>query len=211
MLKTGSLALPLMAGLFSPAQGATVKRALTAVDLSFMGDEISLERRAEWSDTAPIPWRLRASSNFHRITVHHAGSFQESKASRDRVAYVLEGIMLDHRSRNYGDIGYHFVVDFAGRVWEGRSLAYEGAHTSGQNEGNVGVMLLGNFEEQDSPASQFESLERVVDRLRGRFRIKRHRVYGHRDLAQSLCPGKKLYQRIEGLRKGVKKPAGARG
>ena len=104
-------------------------------------------------------------------------------------------------------MGYHFVIDSVGRIWEARSLAYEGAHTSGQNEGNIGLMLLGNFEEQVPPAAQLQSLEHAVNRLRDRFRIKQHRVYGHRDLAQSLCPGKALYPLIKDLRTGLKKPA----
>ncbi len=202
MLKTSGMALPFMAGFLSSADGATAKRPLPVVDLDFLGKEMSLERRAEWSEMDPVPWRLRAASTYHRITVHHAGAFHEPDASRDRVAYILDGIMLEHRNRNYGDMGYHFVVDFAGRVWECRSLAYEGAHTSGQNEGNIGIMLLGNFEEQEPPADQLDALGLAVERLRDRYRIKQHRIYGHRDLAQSLCPGKKLYPSIEGLRQG---------
>ena len=96
----------------------------------------------------------------------------------------MEGVFASHTRRNYGDIGYHFVIDYAGTVWEGRSLAYEGAHVACQNERNIGVMLLGNFEEQAPSASQIATASRLLGLLQQRFRIKPHRIFGHRDLGQ---------------------------
>ena len=91
-------------------------------------------------------------------------------------------------------------MDYVGRVWEARSLAYEGAHVAGQNERNLGVMLLGNYEQQAPSVTQITSLEAVVQALRERYGIKRHRVYGHRDLGQSVCLGAHLYPHVEKLK-----------
>ena len=119
---------------------------------------------------------------------------------RNTVAYDLQAIQAGHLRRNYGDIGYHFVVDYAGCVWEGRSLEYEGAHVSHHNDGNIGVMLLGNFERQHPSERQLAGMRVLIAALQEDRRIARRRVYGHRDLGQSLCPGRHLYAHVVRLR-----------
>jgi len=200
VLTTGCLALPFLVGLPLSTRGATVKRKLPPVDLSFLDDKVDVVPRAKWAKTVPRPWRLREAGTFDRLTIHHTGSLVEPETSEERVASIIEGVLVGHRNRNYGDIGYHFIVDFAGRAWEGRSLAYEGAHTAGHNEGNIGVMLLGNFEEQAPGRDQLKAMQSLVTALREQYRVKRHRVYGHRDLSQSLCPGRQLYDVIVKLK-----------
>lgn len=196
-LKNGCLAALGLAA--SRAPGATAKRPLPPVDLDFLA-ELDVVRRAEWAEAPPRVWRLRPAGAFHRLTVHHAGTVVSYHTHRDVVACDVEGILAGHVRKNYGDIGYHFIVDYAGRVWEGRSLAYEGAHVCWENAGNIGVMLLGNFQEQKPSAAQIESLGKLAGLLRKRYGIKHHRVYGHRDLAHSLCPGAHLYPYVLKLR-----------
>jgi N-acetyl-anhydromuramyl-L-alanine amidase AmpD len=91
-------------------------------------------------------------------------------------------------------------LDYAGRVWEGRSLVYEGAHVVCQNERNIGIMLLGNFEAQSPSPAQRESVKRLIALLRERYKIKPHRVFGHCDLGHSVCPGRHLYAFVRGIR-----------
>ena len=179
---------------------STAKVTVPSVGLPFAHDGVTVVRRNDWAYVAPKPWRLRESSSFDRITVHHTGSTTYVETDRNAVAYALEGVLTAHLKRGFGDVGYHFIVDYAGRVWEGRSLAFEGAHVSAQNEGNIGVMLLGNFERQEPSAEQMATLGRVVTGLRETFTMKKHRLYGHRDLGQSCCPGRNLYPRVVSLR-----------
>ena len=200
LLKRGCLALPLWGGAAGWASAAIVKTELPSIDLAFLASHVDLVERSKWTTMAPDPWRLRHGGEFDRVTVHHAGSIMDQAAPWERVRLCIEGILADHRARNFGDIGYHFLIDFDGRVWEGRSLAYEGAHTSGQNQRNVGVMLLGNFEEQEPTPTQIKGLHAFINVIRDHFRIKQHRIYGHRDLGQSLCPGERLYAEILKLR-----------
>jgi hypothetical protein len=198
MLKGGVLAALGMQ--VARAGAAVVKHELPSPDLSDLAGRVTLVRRDAWTAIRPKPWRLRGATAYDRITVHHAGAVISRGLDRDAVRERIENVLLEHQNRNYGDIGYHFLVDFAGRVWEGRSLAYEGAHTLGQNERNVGIALLGNFEQQEPGREQLDALAGLVDGIRERYRIKRHRVYGHRDLAHSLCPGTRLYAEIVKLR-----------
>jgi hypothetical protein len=170
------------------------------VDLGFIQRELPLLRRSEWTDVLPKPWKLKVAEVFDRITVHHSGAGTNYHTSRGEVLRDLEGVIVSHLERNYGDIGYHFVIDYTGAVWEGRSLAYEGAHVEAQNERNLGIMALGNFEEQSPSAKQLEATDRLVALLRQRFKVKPHRVFGHRDLGHSVCPGRSLYAHVRQMR-----------
>jgi len=184
-------------------QGAIVKQPLPEFDLSFLGASIPLMRRDVWASQAPRAWLLREGGVFDRITIHHKGGRPSVSRVQNAVAAEIDGIGAGHLKRKFGDIAYHFIVDYAGRVWEGRSLAYEGAHVSCENDHNLGVLFLGNFEEQTPSTESIEVLSPLVSALRNRFGIKRHRLYGHRDLGSSLCPGEHLYPHVIALREGV--------
>lgn len=156
--------------------------------------------RVAWADRAPRLDRLHRADGFNRLTIHHTGTRSNFHTNRNAVHVDLDAIMTGHMNLNYGDIGYHFVIDYAGRVWEGRSLDYEGAHVGRHNRGNIGVMLLGNFERQAPAPTQVAAMVRLAEELRMRFAITRREVYGHRDLGHSLCPGRLLYPEVQKLK-----------
>lgn len=199
----GAAAVAPALAMYSRRAEASVPSRILApvpIDLSFIGRQLPLLKREEWNPVLPKPWKLKLAEIYDRITVHHSGAGPNFHTARNDVARDMEGVLVSHIQRNYGDIGYHFVVDYSGTVWEGRSLAYEGAHVVAQNERNIGVMLLGNFDTQSPSKEQVASLNRLVGLLRERFRVKPHRVFGHRDLGYSVCPGASLYAHIMRLR-----------
>ena len=149
--------------------------------------------RAAWTRAAPIYSRLGPTTPYERITIHHEGNRTNHNLALENVVQDLRQVWGAHRRLGYGDIGYHFIIDHAGRVWEGRSLQYQGAHVSGNNPGNLGVMLLGNFELQKPAPAQKATLLQLVTLLRKHYGIPRRQVYGHRDLDRTLCPGRHLY------------------
>ena len=68
-------------------------------------------------------------------------------------------IRRGHVNHNgWADIGYHFAVDRAGRVWSCRPLVWQGAHVKDRNEGNIGVLVLGNFEIERPTSAQLNAL-----------------------------------------------------
>jgi hypothetical protein len=101
--------------------------------------------------------------------------------------------------KGYADIGYHFVIDAAGQVYEGRQLDVRGAHTGGHNTGTVGIVLLGNFEEAQPTVAQLASLKTLVASLAGQYGITY--LAGHRDFQpdETVCPGRNLEVLLPGL------------
>ena len=195
-----ALALPTLCA--ERGQGAIVKQPLPPFDLEFVDGSIPMMRRGVWASQAPREWLLREGGAYDRITIHHKGGHPSVSRIQNAVAAEIDAISAGHLQRKFGDIAYHFVVDYAGRVWEGRSLAYEGAHVSCENAHNLGILVLGNFQKQTPSVESVEVLALLISDLRSRFGIKRHRIFGHRDLGASVCPGDQLYPYVVTLREG---------
>ena len=123
-------------------------------------------------------------------------------SNRQDVASRIDLIRQSHHSNGWGDIGYHYIVDPFGQVWEGRPLMYQGAHVKDQNVRNLGVLALGNFESQRPTSAQVSTLERfLVYQMRAN-RVPVTRVQTHRELASTLCPGRNMQYAMNQLRGG---------
>ncbi len=164
-----------------------------AAFLQTLAAQLPFYPHSAWTRVAPISARLDPAEPYYRITIHHEGNRVNYNRALPDVARDLRLDQAVHRRRGYGDIGYHFMIDYAGRVWEGRSLKYLGAHVSSRNPGNIGIVLLGNFEIQKPSAAQQSALVKLVAACRKFYAISRRRIYGHRNLDATLCPGKNLY------------------
>lgn len=139
------------------------------------------------------------------VTVHHDGLDRlESGTAEAAMADRIELYRVGHRARGWGDIGYHFVIDRSGAVWEARSLRYQGAHVKDRNEGNVGVLVMGNFEVQTPTRAQMSSLQTHLYAVCAYFTVPWTRVFSHREWpgAQTLCPGRNLQREFVTLRNG---------
>ena len=101
--------------------------------------------------------------------------------------------------KGFADIGYNFVIDEAGQIYEGRSLAVRGAHTGGHNTGTIGIVLLGNFEETEPLEEQLMTLKKLARCLSDEYAITH--LAGHRDFQPgvTVCPGENLEVLLPGL------------
>ena len=162
-----------------------------------------IKPRAMWTREGPSSTDLNRMTPIQAITIHHDAKYNTGRTASDTKAR-LESIRRYHRSIPWADIGYHYIIDRQGAVWEGRSLAYQGAHVEFQNEGNIGVMLLGNFEQQQPTRAQVAALQRHVVLLRRQFKVPGNKVMTHREWpsASTLCPGRALQARIDQMRAG---------
>ena len=104
--------------------------------------------------------------------------------------------------RGFADIAYHFLIDAEGTIYEGRELNVRGAHVQGFNTGSVGIVLLGNFNEEQPGEDQLSSLRSLVDYLRYNYEIRY--LAGHKDYPDQSpdgteCPGDHLYPLLSDL------------
>lgn len=144
-----------------------------------------------------------------RISVHHTEALQAF--SKDDAANEMRVIQSFHQhGRGWIDIGYHFVIDGSGRIWEGRPLGVIGAHVKDKNDGNVGISLMGDFgapHNNHPSTAQIDSLVALMRWLTYAYAIPVDRIKGHRDQEDTSCPGDILYAQLPAIRARVAAPA----
>ena len=186
--------------------------------------------RSSWGASRCRPRTTPAYGSVKAAYVHHTVSLNGYSASR--AASMVLGICLFHRNANgWNDIGYGFLVDRYGRVFEGRRGGLDapviGAHAGGFNAESTGVAVLGNFSGAPPTRAAMGSLARLLAwklsihgvpargrvtvtslggpsaRWRHGTRVKVNRISGHRDVDLTSCPGAALYARLPALRRRV--------
>ncbi|MGH9266791.1 MAG: N-acetylmuramoyl-L-alanine amidase, partial [Acidimicrobiales bacterium] len=184
--------------------------------------------RAEWGADESLRNGTPEYAPVGRFSIHHTVT-----ASADpNPAATLRAILAYHVVANgWQDIGYNFLVDAQGRVYEGRharsyrlgeeptGLALDGqgvvgAHTLGNNTGTVGVALLGTYSSTAPATAAMRSLERLLAWSADRHGIDplgvtqwttgtHPTIVGHRDAVATACPGDLLYAALPAVRREV--------
>lgn len=176
--------------------------------------ELVVQPRASWQAHPPELGNLTSMGKIHRLTVHHSAMyFRDTRPAT--CAAQIQKIQRDHMgNRDYGDIGYHYLIDPSGRIWQGRELRYQGAHASGNhNVGNVGICLLGNFirgrDGHGPTAAQVRSLRQLTAAVVQRYGIGADAIYSHSDFKATDCPGPLLQPVVDQLVRDMHKRGAA--
>jgi len=110
--------------------------------------------------------------------------------------------------QNFADVGYHYVIDTNGAIYEGRPLGIEGQHVELFNAANLGIVVAGDFESRpanlfspDTPTTaQLSALDDLVDVLAARFGIRSVWTHLERKLQSGAgateCPGAELIPHV---------------
>jgi hypothetical protein len=169
--------------------------------------------------------------------VHHTENPNGYTAGQ--VPAMLRAIYYFHRNVNgWNDIGYNFVVDLYGRIFEARAGGIDepvvGAHAGGYNLYSSGVAVLGSFSGTPISSAARGALERllawklslhgtpctgrvtvrvnpagaVYSKYPADARVSLPRLAGHRDADSTDCPGNALYGELGGIRSRVRRLAG---
>jgi len=160
--------------------------------------DFEILERSTWHAQAPKRSRLTTNRRpWTRITVHHSALPSLQLRSLGASSEEVRDIQTVHmRDKDFGDIGYHFLIDPTGRIYKGRDLGYQGAHAGGaggaNNVGNIGICLLGDFDNERPDPRALASLEELLGALRSRHGIAAGRVKGHQDYKATQCPGRNL-------------------
>ena len=165
--------------------------------------------------------KIRGKSSLHYGDVHAGFVHHTVNANgytRREVPGILRSIYAYHvKSRGWSDIGYNYLIDRFGRIWEGRyggvDRAVVGAHTLGYNDDSFAASAIGNYQiTKPSPAmiQAYATLFAWKLSLHGVDAASTHQwvtkkwfeaINGHRDAAPTLCPGQYLYNKIPKIRR----------
>jgi hypothetical protein len=160
--------------------------------------------------------------------VHH--TVTANSYTRAQSAAIVRGIEIYHvKGNGWNDIGYNFLVDKYGQVFEGRYGGVDrnvvGAHSQGFNTGSVGVAVIGTYNSVRISSAAKSALEqllawrldvahvdplasvKVVSGGNSKFRAGRtvalRAISGHRDTYSTECPGNALYGQLPGIASAV--------
>lgn len=180
-----------------------------------------LVTRAEWNAAdfigTPVPL---SSSAYTNMTFHHAAGFRATTLE-EGLAQVKAIQDFHQNGRGWSDIGYQFVVDRGGNVYQGRpfldgSTTLEeipelslGAHVGGFNTGNIGICLLGCYHPPEGSNCQDQITDEALESYVTMFAyfgeaydipINDQSLGGHRDFSQTACPGDSNYALLPDIR-----------
>jgi hypothetical protein len=132
-------------------------------------------------------------SVLNTIVVHHSATAYSSPNE-------IQALHMD--GRGFADVAYHFMITTDGTIYEGREIDIRGAHVQSFNTGSVGIVLLGNFNEDQPTETQLTSLRALVDYLSYAYEIKYlagHKDYPNQSPDGTECPGDNLYPLLIGM------------
>ena len=171
--------------------------------------------------TAPDYGEVRAAFVHHTV---NANDYTRAEAPD-----VVLGICLFHRNTNgWNDIGYNFLVDRFGTIYEGRAGGIDqpvvGAQAQGYNTQSTGIANLGTFTSVRQTPEALAAMARLIrwklplhgvptagpvtlvsaggstNRYPAGTNVALQRVIGHRDTGATSCPGDALYAQLPELR-----------
>lgn len=149
---------------------------------------VSIVSRASWGAT---PWRSGVNRVAMRektaFLVHYHGGIP----SASRGVYVPRNVEKIHLANGWSGVGYNFLVDLDGTVYEGRGWDGVGAQCPGYNRNGIGVYVaVGGT--QVPTAAALASVRALYDEACRRSGNALRKM-GHRDGTATSCPGTALY------------------
>lgn len=149
-----------------------------------------------------LRWAHTYSKKVDLIVVHHTavGVKGDERSGAERVRAIYQ---YHANSRGWGDVGYHYLIDEDGEIYEGKAGGdfVVGGHAFCHNVNTVGVALLGNFDVEKPSQDQVKALQWLIVELAEKYEIDlgdnatyhgetySSPVLDHGDLLSTGCPG----------------------
>lgn len=174
-------------------------------------DELQHSRVVEYDENGnKYKWPLQYPEKVVKFVIHHSATTR----NQDNPTQAIRDIYYHHAmTRGWGDIGYNYIIDPAGRVYEGRygGEGVIGGHATRANHGSIGIMVLGNYEDAQVPEAVITAISRLIyeksrihgivpdgmSTFRGEFIPN---ILGHRDVGSTRCPGHYIYEKLPIIR-----------
>jgi N-acetylmuramoyl-L-alanine amidase-like protein len=185
--------------------------------------------RSEWrANEAIVRAAPRYADSVHLAIVHHtAGSNSYTAAQSPSIVRAIE--LYHVRGNGWNDIGYNFLVDRYGEIFEGRGGGMTrpviGAHAEGFNVGTVGISVIGDYNsatvtpaaraalvallawrldlEHVDPLSSVARVSTGNPRYPAGRAVTLRTISAHRDVYPTSCPGTSLYAQLSAIRSAV--------
>ena len=199
---------------------------------AWMSKNFPLERKYEWSNTMFGNHYLIYPEyfNYHKnkIIIHHTAVNYESSWTIEDVKKQIQSIYKYHTiNRDFGDIGYNFLIDQMWNIYEWRAGGQwaVGMHASSNNVTSIWIALMWNFQYDTPTVEQMKSLINLVTAIAKYYHIdplgytytfsintekepyvvasKNPNIMWHENVKNTSCPGVNLYKFLPKIRNEV--------
>ncbi|MBA2262287.1 MAG: N-acetylmuramoyl-L-alanine amidase [Solirubrobacterales bacterium] len=183
--------------------------------------------RAAWAGDDCPPREAPSMGKVDMAFVHHTVSTNDYSANESG-AVILAMCRYHRNSLKWNDIGYNFLVDRWGKVYEGRAGGIDqpviGAQTQGFNSVSTGVAAIGTYTSATPPPAQVSAIASLLawklpahgvpttgtttvrslggssNRFPSGAQATFQRIAGHRDAGKTICPGDGMIAQFGSLR-----------
>ena len=210
----------------APTRRALASRTTQAAP----GGPPAIQPRAAWGAQDCVPRDKPVYGDVQVAFVHHTVSANDYTA--EEVPSIILSICRYHRNSNgWNDIGYNFLVDKFGTLWEGRAggidQAVVGAQAQGYNSHSTGIADIGTHSDVPESSLALDAIARLIrwklplhgaptqgtvtltsgggslNRYGSGTPVTLDRISGHRDGDNTSCPGDALYAQLPDIRNRV--------
>ncbi len=202
----------------APAPSTVSQRVKTCEDMQRdHPDEFKTVKKTTKGDNGrDLRWAHTYSKKIDLLVVHHTavavGGDKRSGVERVRAIYQYHAA-----NRGWGDVGYHYLIDEEGQIYEGKAGGkyVVAGHAYCNNVNTIGVALLGNFEVEKPSQDQMKALQWLLDELGDTYDVDlddnatyhgemfSSPIVGHGDLLSTSCPGFYVAKTLSQVRSNV--------
>lgn len=165
-------------------------------------------RHVDEDITKPLKWTPSVVAT-EKIIVHHTvtGTDFADPAVQVRAIYNYHAI-----DQGWGDVGYNYLIDWLGNVYEGRygGPGVIGAHAARFNRGSIGIAFMGTFMSTNPTPAAMAAFDRLVALRASHIDVTQAATFaqlegvpnlcGHLDVMMTACPGDTLYRELPAIR-----------
>lgn len=159
------------------------------------------------------------------LIVHHSAGANSSNDYPGVVAYYWD---LHVNTNGWSDIGYNWLIDPNGQIYEGRGSGNTGAHFSCLNSGTLGICIIGDYRNTQPSTSSLQALSDLLlfesclngivpadTSLHASSQLMLRHISGHRDAnsatvgcpSGTVCPGQVLYDKLDSIATAINQAA----
>ena len=190
---------PTSAPTFTPTISTTETPSFAILPRTAWGarppDHTAINENGFASAANPYGWytyQVALADVYRTVAIHHSYPIRRDTGTmRD-----IQDLHMD--SQKWADIAYHYGIDGKGTVYAGRDLNVRGASVAGHNTGTVGVVLIGDFQEESPATVQLDALQKLVNWLAETLHLTH--LAGHYEFnPETVCPGANMLPYLDGL------------
>lgn len=202
---------------------ADYKKAINYINENFSKENTITQKLSyDIESEFKLAWPQKYTDYVNAIVIHHTASEYSDSLSGIRDIYKYHSL-----SRQWGDIGYNYIIWYDGEIFEWRKWGkyVSSAHSKWNNNSTTWIAIMWDYSHKAINENQYQSLEKLVKYLAWEYGIDFNNKYyyhtncagekcntfpletyldstlvGHRDTGHTSCPWDELYAQIQQIR-----------